>query len=105
MLICHYLEQLDADDGSQAQPCFADGDGPDARLLGFSKATPLLFKRASTRGIVNVSIALTKARQVRRPAGQPKSRLAASRMCCRTRQELSLFSGLEQLELVSPRHT
>jgi hypothetical protein len=42
------------------------------RVLGFSKATPLLVKRASTRGIENVSMALTKARQVRRPAGQPK---------------------------------
>jgi hypothetical protein len=41
-------------------------------LLGFSKASPVLFKRASTRGVVNASMALTKARQVRRPAGQPK---------------------------------
>jgi hypothetical protein len=46
--------------------------GRTPRLLGFSKATPLLFKGASTRGIVNASMALTKARQVRRPAGQPK---------------------------------
>jgi hypothetical protein len=46
--------------------------GRSPRLLGFSKATPLLFKRASTRGIVNASMAFTKARQVRRPAGQPK---------------------------------
>jgi hypothetical protein len=46
--------------------------GRTPRLLGFSKATPLLFKRASTRGMVNASMAVTKARQVRRPAGQPK---------------------------------
>jgi hypothetical protein len=46
--------------------------GRTPRLLGFSKATPLLFKRASTRGNVNAGKALTKARQVRRPTGQPK---------------------------------
>jgi hypothetical protein len=31
------------------------------RLFGFSKATPLLVKRSSTRGVMNASMALSKA--------------------------------------------
>jgi hypothetical protein len=66
--------------------------GRTPRLFGFSQATPLLFRRASTRGMVNASMASTKARQVRRPAGQPKIEACSiSYVPSRSLEAFSLF--------------
>jgi hypothetical protein len=76
-----YIRQKpDTDDGSQLQPGSQITMGRMPRLFGFSKATPLLLKSTSTRGIKNASIVMTKARQVRRPAGQLK--IAACSILC-----------------------
>jgi hypothetical protein len=75
------------------------------RQLGRSKATHFLFKRASTPWIAKDSMAVTKARQVRRPAGQPKSRLEECHTCRRNGQELPPFAGCKQPELESPCRT